>query len=166
MIWVDYFLLAIVAISSLLSLWRGFFKEALSVITWVVALSIAILYFKPMGDLLSGFINSPTVRNISGFALLFISVLILGGILNYLVAQLVSKTGLTATDRILGVVFGLLRGVVIGALIIMLAGLTSLPQEQWWQESWLISYFQDLALWIRSFLPDSVAQHIDFQAGY
>lgn len=162
MIWPDYFLLAIIAISSLLSLWRGFFKEALSVITWVVALSVAILYFKPMGDLLSGLISSPTVRNITGFALLFICVLILGGILNYLVSQLVSKTGLTGTDRALGIIFGLLRGVVIGALIVMLAGLTTLPQEQWWLDSRLISYFQDLALWIRSFLPDSVAQHISY----
>ncbi len=162
MIWPDYFLLVIVTISTLLSLWRGFFKEALSVVTWVVALSIAIVYFKPMGDLLSGFISSPTVRNISGFALLFICVLILGGILNHLVAQLVSKTGLTATDRALGIIFGLLRGIVIGALIVMLAGLTTLPQEQWWQESRLISYFQDIALWIRSFLPASVAQHIEY----
>lgn len=162
MIWPDYFLLAIIVISALLSLWRGFFKEALSVITWVVAIAVALLYYEPMGELLSGFISSPTVRYISGGTLLFISVLLLGGTLNYLVSQLVSKTGLTGTDRALGIIFGLLRGVVIGALIVMLAGLTTLPQEQWWLDSRLISYFQDLALWIRSFLPVSVAQHISY----
>lgn len=162
MMWADYSLLVIIAISSLLSLWRGFFKEALSLITWLVALSIAILYFRPMGELLSGFVSSPTVRNISGFALLFFGVLILGGILSYLVTQLVSKTGLTATDRMLGIIFGLMRGIVIGALIVMLAGLTTLPKEQWWADSMLIGHFQDLAMWIRSFLPDSVAQHIEY----
>ncbi|MEE9422226.1 MAG: CvpA family protein [Gammaproteobacteria bacterium] len=162
MIWADYILLVIIGISALLSLWRGFFKEALSLITWLVAVVIAVLYFRPMGELLSGFISSPSVRNISGGALLFFSVLILGGILNYMVAQLVSKTGLTATDRMLGIIFGLIRGVVIGALIVLLAGLTTLPEEQWWSESLLIGYFQDLALWIRSFLPDSISQHIGY----
>ena len=162
MIWVDYFLLAVIGISALLSLWRGFFREALSLITWLVAVWVAILFFKPMGDLLSGFIASPSVRNISGFALLFFSVLILGGIVNYLIAQLVSKTGLTATDRVLGIVFGVVRGVVIAALIVLLAGLTTLPQEQWWADSMLLKHFQDVALWIRGFLPESVAQHIGY----
>lgn len=160
--WLDFLLLALVGLSALLSLWRGFFKEALSLITWLVALWVALLYFRPLGDMLSGMISSPTVRHITGFAALFMGTLLLGGVLNYLVAQLVSKTGLSATDRALGIVFGLVRGVLIAGLVVLLAGLTTLPRESWWADSLLVGYFQDLAVWMRSFLPDNIAQHIEF----
>ncbi len=162
MIWVDYFILAIIGISALLSLWRGFFKEALSLISWLAALWIAMLYFGDLGRYLARWIDTPSVRGAVAFVMLFVGTVMIGGVVSFLVGKLVEKSGLTATDRALGVVFGMARGVVIVAVLVMLAGLTSVPQDPWWHESLLLGHFQDMAMWLRSFLPASMAENIHF----
>ncbi|TCK17781.1 membrane protein required for colicin V production [Thiogranum longum] len=162
MIWVDYFILAIITISALLSLWRGFFKEALSLVTWVAALWVAMLYFGDFSGYLSQWIETPSVRRWVAFAVLFVATVIAGGVVNFLVGKLVEKSGLSATDRALGMVFGVARGAVIVAVLVMLAGLTSVPQDPWWNESLLLAHFQDMAMWLRSFLPASIAENIQF----
>lgn len=162
MTWADFFLLAIIAISALLSLWRGFVREALSLASWIAALWIAILFFEDLGDWLGRWIDTPSMREVAGFAILFVSTVLLGGLVNYLAGQLVSKTGLTATDRALGIVFGVARGVVIVAVLVLLAGLTTVPQDPWWSESLLLGHFQDMAIWLRGFLPADIAQHIHY----
>ena len=162
MIWVDFVLLGIIAISALLSLWRGFVKEALSLAGWIVALWVGMLFFGDLADLMRDWIDTPSIRNVVAFAMLFIGTVLVGGLVNYLAGQLVAKTGLTATDRALGMIFGITRGVVIVAVLVLLAGLTSLPQDPWWQESLLLAHFQDMALWLRSFLPADIADRIHF----
>ncbi|HHO69190.1 MAG TPA: CvpA family protein [Gammaproteobacteria bacterium] len=162
MIWIDWFLLAIIAVSALLSLWRGFVREALSLAGWVVALWVAMLFFHDFGNWLADWISSPTIRNVVAFTLLFAAVVLLAGVVNYLAGQLIDKTGLTGTDRALGIVFGVARGIVIVAILVLLAGLTPLPQESWWHESLLLVQFQDMALWLRSFLPADIADNIRY----
>ena len=163
MIWVDYIVLVIIAISALLSLWRGFVKEAISLASWIAALWVAMLFFYDLADLMRAWIESPTVREWVAFGALFVGTVLVGGLINYLAGQLVTKTGLTATDRTLGMVFGITRGIVIVAVLVLLAGwLTRLPQDPWWQESILLGHFQDMAVWLRSFLPANVAEHIQF----
>jgi membrane protein required for colicin V production len=161
-IWVDYVIVGIIGVSALLSLWRGFIQEALSLLTWLVALWVAIMFFEDLGIWLARWVSVPSARDVVAFIALFLSVLILGAVVNYLVSQLVSRTGLTATDRALGIVFGIARGVMIVAVLVLLAGLTAVPEDPWWQESLLIGHFQDLALWLRSFLPQEVAQNIQY----
>ncbi|GMQ84240.1 MAG: CvpA family protein [Gammaproteobacteria bacterium] len=162
MIWVDYILLLVVVVSALLSLWRGFMKEALSLVSWIAALWVGMLFFDDLARVMRDWIDTPTIRNVVAFGLLFIATLLVGGLVNYLAGQLVRRTGLTSTDRILGMIFGIARGVVIVAVLVMLAGLTTVPQDPWWQESALLGYFQDIALWLRSFLPADVAERIRF----
>ena len=105
MSWLDLVILGIIALSALISLVRGFVKEFVSLVTWIVAGVIALRYFSPMAQLLEPFIAAPMVRNVVGFALLFIATLIIGAIVNFILSQLVSKTGLSGTDKALGVVF-------------------------------------------------------------
>ncbi|GMQ88743.1 MAG: CvpA family protein [Gammaproteobacteria bacterium] len=162
MIWVDYILLVIIAVSALLSLWRGFMKEAISLVSWIAALWVGMLFFYDLARVMRDWIDTPTIRNVVAFGLLFIGTLVVGGLVNYLVGQLVSRTGLTSTDRILGMIFGVARGVVVVAVLVMLAGLTTVPQDPWWQESTLLEYFQDIALWLRAFLPDDIKERIRF----
>jgi membrane protein required for colicin V production len=162
LIWVDYILLAIIAISALLSLWRGFVREALSLASWILALWVALLFFHDLADWLTRWIETPSVRDALGFALLFVVTVLVGGLVGYLAGQLVAKTGLTATDRALGVIFGVARGVIIVAVLVLMAGLTSLPQDPWWQTSLLLAHFQDMALWLRGFLPAEIAGNITF----
>jgi len=163
LIWVDYFILAIIVISALLSLWRGFIKEALSLISWLAALWVAMLFFDDLGRYLAQWIETPSVRGIVAFVILFVGTVIVGGVVNFLVGKLVEKSGLSATDRALGVLFGVARGVVIVSVLVMMAGLTSVPQDPWWHESLLLGHFQDMAMWLRSFLPASMAENIQFK---
>ncbi|HED52204.1 MAG TPA: CvpA family protein [Gammaproteobacteria bacterium] len=162
MIWVDYFILAIITISALLSLWRGFIKEALSLLSWVAALWVAMLYFDTLGRYLAEWIDTPSVRGAVAFVMLFVGTVIVGGVVNFLVGKLVEKSGLSATDRALGMIFGVARGAVIVSVLVMLAGLTSVPQDPWWRDSLLLAHFQDMAMWLRSFLPASIAEKIQF----
>ncbi|MEA2080604.1 MAG: CvpA family protein [Pseudomonadota bacterium] len=162
MIWVDYILLAVIAISGLLSLWRGFVMEAISLVSWIAALWVAMIFFRDLANLMEDWIDTASIRDATAFAILFVSTVLVGGLVNFLAGQLVAKTGLTATDRALGMLFGIARGVVIVAVLVLLAGLTALPQDAWWQEALLLGHFQDMALWLRSFLPANIAENIRF----
>jgi len=161
-IWVDYILLVVIAISALLSLWRGFVMEAISLVSWITALWVAMIFFQDLAHLMQDWIDTPSIRDITAFAILFVGTVLVGGLVNYLAGQLVAKTGLTATDRVLGMLFGIARGVVIVAVLVLLAGLTALPQDPWWKEALLLGHFQDMALWLRSFLPANIAENIRF----
>ncbi|HHJ14288.1 MAG TPA: CvpA family protein [Gammaproteobacteria bacterium] len=163
MIWVDYFILAMIGVSALLSLWRGFVKEFLSLLTWVAALWVAMLFFDDLAGWLARWIDTPSARAVVAYAALFTATVLLGGLIGLLVGKLVEKSGLSATDRMLGVLFGVARGIVIVAVLVMLAGLTPVPRDPWWQESTLLPHFQDMALWLRSFLPAGIAGKIQFQ---
>ena len=157
MSWVDLIIIAVVVISALISLVRGFVKESISLASWVLAGFIALRYFTPLSELLEPYIESPTIRTGSGFAILFVCSLIIGAIINFMASQLVTKTGLSGTDKSLGVVFGAARGILIVIILVLLAGLTPMPSESWWKESTMIEYFASMASWIKDILPDDIA---------
>ena len=162
MIWVDYFILGVIILSGLLSLWRGFVKEALSLATWIAAPVVAILFYEELAPWFERWVSAPSGRLALAFGILLVLVLVLGGLVNYLVGQLVSKTGLSGTDRALGIVFGIARGVMVVGVLVLLAGLTQLPQDPWWQESIFLRHFVDLARWMSSFLPANIAANIQY----
>jgi len=160
--WVDYSILAIIGVSVLISLWRGFTKEALSLAGWVVAAWVALTFSDNLQLLLEPHISAPSIRLVVAFAILFVATLFLAGLVNYLAGQLIRKTGLSGTDRMIGVLFGVARGVLVVAVLVLVAGMTPMPQDPWWRDSQLLHYFQDIAIWIRQFLPDDIAQKIQF----
>ena len=162
MSWLDIIIICVIALSALISLIRGFVKESISLISWIVAGIIAFRYFSPMADLLEPYVASPTVRGIAGFAILFISTLVIGAIVNFIMSQLVSKTGLSGTDKALGVVFGGARGVLIVTMIVLLASLTPMPEAQWWQDSAMVGFFQQLAEWVKAFIPPDAVDSFSF----
>jgi membrane protein required for colicin V production len=98
------------------------------------------------------------------FAALMLVSLVVGGLVNFLVIQLVERTGLSGTDRLIGMVFGLARGVLVIAVLVLVAGLTPFPGDPWWQESRLIPYFEELALWLGELLPEDIAERFDYGA--
>ncbi|NOY66568.1 MAG: CvpA family protein [Gammaproteobacteria bacterium] len=160
--WVDVAILIIISLSAVISLFRGFVREALSLATWILAFWVSIGFADKLDPLLKGLIDSPTVRLTVAFATLFIITLIVGALVNYLIGQLVQKTGLSGTDRALGILFGIGRGVVLVAVLVLLGGLPQLSRETWWQESMLITHFQNMAVWMRDFLPADVASNFVF----
>lgn len=157
MAWLDVVIITIVLLSALISLARGFVKEAFSLAIWVLAFWISWSFFRDLEVPLREWIGSPTARLGIAFALLMIVTLMVGGLVNYLVIQLVERTGMSGTDRLVGMVFGAARGILLVAVLVLLAGLTTLPREGWWIESTLVGYFEELAFWLRELLPPELA---------
>jgi membrane protein required for colicin V production len=162
--WIDLIIVGIISLSAVISLFRGFVKEAISLATWVLAFWVSLGYASALSELLPAALSDQTLRIGMAFAGLFIVTLVLGGVVNVLAGQMVKRTGLSGTDRSLGVVFGLLRGVLVVAVLVLLAALTVLPQEGWWHESLLLPHFERLAIWLRGFLSDDLASHFVFES--
>lgn len=159
---VDYAIIGIIALSALISLWRGFVREAFSLAIWVFALWVASSFFRDAALRLAPWVDTPSVRLGLAFVLLMMVTLVVGGLVNYLLIRLVDKTGLSGTDRLFGMVFGVARGVVLVAALVLLAGLTPFPEDPWWQASSLLPYLQELALWLLALMPEDVAGWFQF----
>ena len=162
MIGVDYAILGILLISSFISLMRGFVKEALSLVGWVLAFWVSLSFAVPLSKLFESSSDDPTLRLIIAFVVLFVLSLIVSAVINFFASRLVQRTGLTGTDRFLGVIFGFLRGAVLVSVLVLLAGLTTLPKEDWWDDSFLLFRFQAIAMWVRELLPSDVAASFNF----
>ncbi|EEX37570.1 CvpA family protein [Vibrio metschnikovii] len=142
--WLDIVILSVIGLSALISLVRGFAKEALSLVIWFAAFYIASEYYAKLAVYFSN-IKDEMFRNGSAIAVLFIATLIVGAIVNYVISQLVDKTGLSGTDRILGVVFGALRGVlIVAAALFFMDAFTASPNAEWWKGSQLVPEFSRL----------------------
>ncbi len=156
---VDYGIIAVVLVSTVISIFRGFVKEVISLITWIMAFVIALGFSKPAAIYIPKAVDIPSARVALAFLVLFVLVLIIGGIINWVISTLVSKTGLTGTDRSVGMVFGLARGVFIIAILILLAQLTAMPKENLWQTSILLPQFETVSNWIYAMLPADLAKY-------
>ena len=164
--WFDYAILGVIALSAGISLIRGFVREAFSLAVWVLALWVAWTFFRDLAPMLGRWIATPSVQLGLAFAGLLIATLIVGGLVNYLLIQLVQVTGLSGSDRLIGMVFGVARGAVLVCVLVLLAGLTPFPQDPWWQDSVLVPYFEELALWMKDLLPEDIAHRFKYVAVY
>ena len=162
MIWIDFAILGIVALSAVVSVIRGFVREALSLAAWITSFWVALTFTEELAVMFTDYISVPSLRLVTAFAILFLVTLLITSLVAYMASQLVRKTGLTGTDRMLGVIFGLIRGAVIIAILVLLAGLTPMPHDPWWKESIFIVHFQEMALWLRGFLPPDIAQNFQY----
>ncbi|NIM71284.1 MAG: CvpA family protein [Xanthomonadales bacterium] len=159
--WPDYIILSVIALSVLVGLIRGFIREAFALVVWTAAFVIAFKFSAPTADLMAETIELPSARTALAFGGLFLAVLLVGGLITFLVGQLVDRTGLSGTDRLLGAVFGAGRGLVLVVLVLLVAGFTPIPRDQWWREAPLVQSLLPLVSWSSRFLPDSVLDYLD-----
>ena len=132
LVWV---FVAVLVASLLLGAWRGLVFEILSLVTWVVAF-IAAQWFAPdIAQLLPMSGAGEAVRYAAGFVLAFVAAVFAGGLVAVLVKRLISAAGLAPADRMLGAVFGLVRGVVVLLALAVVIAMTPLKSSLWWLES-------------------------------
>ena len=160
--WADYFIVIVIALSMLMGLWRGLLREVISLTTWIAAFAIAFLFAEDGAAHLTPYLDIPSLRIAAAFGGLFLATLLIGGLINILASYLVDYTGLTGTDRVLGMAFGLARGAAVITLLVLAAGLTPLPRDPWWQQALLLHHFQEGAVWLQRLLPPELAQNIRF----
>ena len=146
----DWFILVVLGLSVLLSLWRGFVREAVSLAGWVSAFVVANLFVSELATLLAPWIVNITGRYITAYALLFAGTLVLAGILGTLGSQVVKATGLSLVDRLLGTVFGFARGIIIVLVMVYILRQLAPPQNlQWLAQSQLMPHLDMLAQWVQ-----------------
>ncbi|AXA89755.1 CvpA family protein [Massilia sp. YMA4] len=158
----DYLVLFVLGASIIVSTLRGLVKEMLSLLGWIVAFVVANTYSAALAALLPAAIPGEVVRLIVAFIVLFIGVRILMGLLSMAISALVEAGGLTLADRGLGGLFGLGRGLVIVLAAVILCGMTSIPQQDFWRQALLSPLAESGARTVKPFLPAAVAQHVQF----
>ncbi len=151
--WVDWLILAVVVVSTLASLVRGFIAEAFSLAALVVAIVAAIVFTATLSHLLASLIESPMVRTVVAFAGLFIGTLVVGSIIGRLLRRLVHASGLGGIDRGLGLLFGAVRGVLIVVVVALGLALTPAMDSSAWKESKLLPYLMAGVRWGQAQLP-------------
>ncbi len=148
--WADWAIIATLCLSMTIGLVRGFIKEAMSLAVWFAAGALAMLFYQPLATYLVDIISTASMRFLAAWAGIFVAVLLSGGLLNYLLSRLVDATGLSGTDRLLGLLFGVARGgIVVLAILIIVPGLLPVEQDIWWQQSILIPQFLRFEDWAR-----------------
>ncbi len=158
MVWLDWALVAIVISSALLSLWRGFMREAIALAGWVVAVILARLFHEDLAKHLSDDIQPARLKLVVAWIVIFIVVLIIGFVIAKLSQALVEKAGLTTADRLLGMGFGIVRGLVLCAVFVMLCkAFTRIPSSDAWDDSRLVGPVETVADW----LVEAWDEHLD-----
>jgi len=159
----DYVVIAIVLASLLLGLWRGVVGEIIALVAWVLAFFAAKLWGSELARVAFTGIADPALRIVAGWVSVFVAVLLLMALLRLAVRGLLKALGLSLTDRLLGVMFGAVRGLLIVLVLVAVGGMTSAPKEKWWSEAHFAAPLETAVLASKPWLPPEVAKRIRFR---
>ncbi|HJP39227.1 MAG: CvpA family protein [Gammaproteobacteria bacterium] len=141
----DYLLIAVFLLSALLGLLRGLVKEALSLLSWILAIWSAVRFGATVAEMIPSLADGSYIEVWVARIIVLLAVLILSGLLTRLIAIVIHQSGLSGTDRVVGMVFGMARGIVVVSLVVLMLDAAGFDQDSWWQESKLIPYAASLA---------------------
>lgn len=156
--WVDIAIIAVVTLSVLTGLFRGFVKELVALCVWILAIWLGFHYSQSLDPWLKSYIQEQSARTAVAFIIILFATLFAGGVVNAILSFVLKRAGLSGTDRTLGMVFGFLRGIFIVALIMVAVKMTSLPYEQHAKDSALYARFDPVVALIYDHLPDFIKQ--------
>jgi membrane protein required for colicin V production len=151
---VDYLIIALVALSAVVGIARGFLREVIALVTWIAALLVAWHLGGRLEPHLGGLLSSPHVRPWAARAILLLAVLLAGAGLGALATHLVRLSLFSGTDRFLGFLFGLARGLVILGVLVLVCQTLRLDEERWWRTSRLLPYGEHAANLLRALVGD------------
>lgn len=158
--WTDYIIIGVLALSVLIGLWRGLISEVLALAVWIAAFWVAWMFGPMVAGYFEHTITLPSARILVGYSLCFVAVLVAGALLRFVISKLVESTGLSGTDRLLGMLFGFARGVLLVTLAVFLLGFTAFTRDPWWRQSTLLPQFTGMAAWLGQRVPASVRDHL------
>lgn len=146
--WIDFVIIGIVVLSTLLSLLRGFVREALSTANLIGSFAVAIFFGAKFAVFLQDYIQHELTREIAARVILFFASLIVFGIANIFLSRIIKFTGIAESDKFLGLLFGFIRGLVVVVAIAFLLEVVA-PQSRWDHGTLLAGGFRDVAIWIK-----------------
>lgn len=159
----DLLLLAVIGVSTLLGLMRGFIGVLASLLAWVLAGWTAFRFGAHVATMLAGSASPGPGQLLTGYAVSFVGVMIFVGVVAWIVRKLVHSAGLSGLDRALGGAVGLARGSLVACMLVLLMGFTAMPGESSWRESLMVPVLLPGAQWLRGWLPPWAAERIDFR---
>ncbi len=162
-VWLDFALLGVILLSMLISVFRGFVKEVMSLVGWVLAGWVAFRFSTDFAVFLEHFVEQDGLRYALAFVGLFIGMLIFSMLVNHLISKLIHLSGLKIVDRILGSVFGALRGSLIVIVVVLLGGISPLAADAVWSDSFMVEYFEQASTWLSENFAERVEQGITTQ---
>lgn len=151
--WIDLVIIAVIGLSALTGLFRGVVKEVIALGIWILAIWLGYNYSQSLDPWLQSYIQEKSARTVVAFLIILFGTLLAGGIVNTILSFMLKSTGLSGMDKILGMVFGFARGVFIVALILAAVKMTSLPYQQYVQNSKVIAQLNPVVNWISGYLP-------------
>lgn len=159
----DFIAIAVVAISAVFGLWRGFVREVFSLVSWIAAFWLARTFAGVVATWLPASLTHHGLRTIIAFIAVMLVSLLVTSLISMIIVHLVKAAGLTASDRSLGAAFGLIRGVLIAVILVLLGGMTSEPREAYWRHALLSHPLEKMALLVKPWLPDDIARRVSFE---
>ena len=163
MTYFDYVVITIVSASVLLGLWRGVVGEVIALVAWVLAFFAAKYFGAEVARAAFMSIADPALRLVAAWVAVFVVVLVLMALLRLAVRGLLKALGLSLSDRLLGIVFGAVRGLALVLVLVAAGGMTSLPKEKWWGEAYFSTPLETAVLAGKPWLPPDVAKRIRFK---
>jgi membrane protein required for colicin V production len=142
---VDYVILLLTLVSVAVGIFRGFTTEALSLATLLAAIALAWTFAGALEPSLGNWASSVEVRLWTARVIIFVIVLVIGGLVSWVARKLIRHSGLSGLDRTLGAGFGLLRAAVLLGLVVIVLQFAELDREAWWQEARLRPYAERAA---------------------
>lgn len=158
----DYVALGIVSLSLLFGLWRGVVGEILALVAWAIGIVAAIQFGSQVGQAVFSGVTDPAIRTLAGCVTIFVGVLVAMSLVRMAVRSMVKALGLSASDRLLGMLFGLARGVLVSMVLVGLGGMTAAPKQSWWKDATLSPPLETAVLVARQWLPGDLAKRIRF----
>ncbi|HEX6612447.1 MAG TPA: CvpA family protein, partial [Rhodanobacteraceae bacterium] len=154
----DIVILAILLLSVLFGLWRGFVAEVLSLVCWIAAFWVAWMFGDAVAAWYGLWLHHPAARVIAGYLTCFLGVLVAGALIGWVLRKLIQASGLSGADRMLGMLFGLVRGVLLVVVIVLVLEFTPVPGAEWWRHSQLLPEFSQGASWLSAQLPPEASR--------
>ncbi len=150
---IDILIAIAIVISIIVGFARGFFKEAISISALVIAIWAALNFGPAIGDISARWFSSEELQMWFGRALVFVVILLVGGLLGWGIGRLVRLSAISGTDRLLGSLFGAARGVLLLAIFVIGGQFAGFDNDQWWLKSRLIPHVEVVSDWIRVMAP-------------
>ncbi|WP_250452883.1 CvpA family protein [Caballeronia sp. ATUFL_M2_KS44] len=157
----DYAVMAVIGLSALRGMWRGLLAEAFGLVGWIAAILIAGRFVGVVAPYIPAtWPGGALTQWLIAFLLVVGAVLLLSSVLSALLTRITEITGLRGVDRSLGLLFGLARGVILVVILVALAGLTELPQKEFWRNALLRPTVEQGVRELKPLLPDTLAAYV------